>query len=685
VPIGGENIGNAYVRILADGDDFGDSVDDELSKHDKDFDDSGKRHGRKYGTSFSKESLHHINTLADHMSDRLARVFGKGSRNDFLNIFGRLVGRFASLLTLPLKGLEALVKLGKSFGDAFQAGGGIGVLTKLASTLGLVAATAAVTAVVLGGVATIMGILSSAVLTVVGALVAMTASLAFAASGGALVLLGALTPLIAGIGVATLAIMNMDKETKKAFEGIGDSLKILGKDAAGNIFDSAAKDAEALKKAVEGLGVITGPVSKALGGLLDEFIDSLDSPFILDFQRFLGQVLPDMVTSLGHIFGNLGSALAGVFRGIAPSVQEFLDWLEEITNRFSEWANSAEGQTSIADFMDRAKESAEAVGDALGQVLGLIGDLFDVSKDSGDNIFTSIADEVERWREALAKASEDGTIQKWFEDAKKTAGAIALAVVEVGKFVEALDTKENRALVEDLADGFRGLLKVVAVVSPLLQDAFNMLVPIGNAIEAIKQLKKAFSDLGGTFRTIYNSMLGPVLSTFLKAVAAILRQLGSLFGALASIPGAPAWIGKTADALSGAADKTDTLAEAIRNIPDAHVDVTGPSQATINKIDAQLGYLSRDRTATITINTRLTGHPGPGAGGQDDTSDRSVYDPAVSQFTAPTTTTTGGTLGGTKDYNGRTVSADGWTIVTPTTDPEAVAAEVFNRLAGAGY
>jgi hypothetical protein len=183
---------------------------------------------------------------------------------------------------------------------------------------------------------------------------------------------------------------------------------------------------------------------------------------------------------------------------------------------------------------------------------------------------------------------------------------------------------------------------------------------------------------------IYNRLIGPTLSIFLKAIGFVLGALASMFESLDSIPGAPKWIGETAEALRDAEGDVLGLSESIKQIPDANVTVTGPSPATISKIESQLEHLSRPRTATITINTRLTGHPGPGAGGQDDTSDRSTYDPSVTRFTAPTSTT-GGDLGGTKDYNSRTVSADGWTIVTPTTDPEAVAAEVFNRLAGAGY
>lgn len=584
--------------------------------------------------------LSRMTNTFDHFGNGVARAFGKGSRNDFFNFFGRLVGTFVSIPGLLTRSAQGIFNFADSFKVAFSEGGMAGVFKKFSVTIVSVTVGLTALAVVMGGVVLIAGVLSSAILSLVGALVAMASTITFAAIGGLTVLAGAFVPVIAGAGIAALAVANMDKETKKAFDGIGKSFKDLGKSAARNIFDSANEDAKAFKKTIEGLKVITDPVSKALGGLLDEFVDSLNDPAFVKFQEFLGNRLPGMVTSLGHIAGNLGTAFIGVFRAITPSIEDFLGWLERITQEFSNWVNSAEGKNSVRDFMDRAKESAQAVGDALGEIIGLIADLFDVSNSEGNDLFTRMADEVGRWRDALQRASEDGTLQQWFEDAGKTARSIGTMVTNLGRFIEKLDTPENRELVRKLAVAFEQLLDLVIILTPVLEAMFLAIInPAELGRRAIAKLGQAMEKVGDAFRAVYNKGIGPVLATFVDAIALVMRKLGQLFGLLASIPGAPDWIGKTARGLQQAADEANGLADEIRNIPekkDVHVNI---------------------------ITTRLSGHPGASAGGQDVTGSQREIAAA----------------------NGRFVNVEQMTIITPTEDPMAVAAEVVNRLAAAAY
>lgn len=612
--------------------------------------------------------LSRLTNQFNKFGDGIGRAFGKGSRNDFLNFFGRLVGAFSSIPSLLTRSLQGLSNFVGSFITAFGDGGLFGVFKKFSVTVAGAAIALGTLAAVMGGVVLIAGVLSSAILGLAGALSAMVGSLVFAATGGIAVLAGALVPLVAGIGVATLAIMNMDKETKKAFDGIGKSFKDLGKDAAQTIFDTPKKDAAAFKEAIEGLQVITGPVSRALGGLLDEFIDSLDDPRIKRFQTFLATSLPEMVTSLGHIFGNIGTAFQGIFIAIEPFVQEFLGMIEDLTGRFSDWANSGKGRTSIEDFMERAKDSAEAVGDAIGSLTDLVTTFLTAGQTTGDDLFTSLARTFDDWIGRIEKAQEDGTLQKWFDDAKETARQIGDAIVAIGELAGALDTEENRQALSDLLEGFKDLVDFVKTISPILEGVFNSVVgPILNAIEAIRKIKKAWQEIGAIFVSIYNAAIGPALANLISAISHVMRGLGNLFGALASIPGAPDWIGKTAKGLIAAADEADGLANSVRNIPTTHdtnYTVTA-NQAAINKVEAQLNNVARPRTATVTVTVRNTQGgeaPGGGVGGADG-------DPTTPQ----------------RSLVPAARSVVNITMNTPTFDPKALTAELMNRLAAAAY
>lgn len=72
---------------------------------------------------------------------------------------------------------------------------------------------------------------------------------------------------------------------------------------------------------------------------------------------------------LGSILSNLGSGLLGVGKASSATGRDILDSLDRITARFAEWANSARGRNEIAEFMERANEAMKAVGPALGALV----------------------------------------------------------------------------------------------------------------------------------------------------------------------------------------------------------------------------------------------------------------------------------------------------------------------------
>lgn len=626
------------------------SLTDDTRTFDRDFESVGTRLRRTHPL------LSRITNSFDEFSNGVARAFGKGSRNNFFNFFGSLIGGFTSLPGVLARGAQKLFDFADVFKVAFDKGGVLGVLKKLGGSVALATAGLLTLGVVMGGVVVITGILSSALLSLVGAATALAGSLAFALGGAIAIVAAGLLPLAAGIGVAVLAFKNMTKDQTKAFTELKKHFKDLGKDAAKNIFDSPIQDAKAFEGALKSLEAVTGPVSKALGGLLDEFVGSLSSPAFSNFVAFLGKTIPDMVTSLGHIFGNLLVAFQGFFIAVAPFLQEFLDWLGTVTADFADWTNSVKGQNAIADFMDKATESAKSIGGFILNLIELFGRLFDVGKKEGDSLFSSLSSTLQDWIDKLVIAAQDGTLKKWFKDAGDTASKIGEMVTQIGKFIEKLDTPENRQLVRDLASAFDNLLKAVAAVTPVLELMFLAIINPGKAGEKIiGKIGDAFQGLGKSMKAIYNSVIGPVLSTLLHALGDVLEAIADMLDALSHVPGF-GWVKNLADDLHTAAGRADTLAESVRNIPDkeVHVNVLVPSQATIDKVNHQLGLIHGRVDVAIVPHAPDSGTGGSGGGG--------------------------GGGGGSGSQRITTIN-----VTTNTSDPRAVAAELMNALAASAY
>ena len=83
----------------------------------------------------------------------------------------------------------------------------------------------------------------------------------------------------------------------------------------------------------------------------------------------------------------------------------------------------------------------------------------------------------------------------------------------------------------------------------------------------------AFHGIASAGKWMWNTVLQPVFKYFALAVSGVLFALSKLFGALASVPGAPKWIGTTAQALDTASEKVLQLSNRIKDIPDRK-DVT---------------------------------------------------------------------------------------------------------------
>lgn len=135
--------------------------------------------------------------------------------------------------------------------------------------------------------------------------------------------------------------------------------------------------------------------------------------------------------------------------------------------------------------------------------------------------------------------------------------------------------------------------------------------------------------------------------------------------------------------------------------PKVTADVSA-ARSALSGIKSQLDSIT-SKSVTVTVNTRRVGDgPATASGGIFNYAQNrligeagpeavvplarnlSLVDPSVRWLSAlaqgkvEAPSATGGGAS-------RTISADGWTIVSPSADPEAVAAEVINRLAATGY
>ena len=114
---------------------------------------------------------------------------------------------------------------------------------------------------------------------------------------------------------------------------------------------------------------------------------------------------------------------------------------------------------------------------------------------------------------------------------------------------------------------------VTNVVLPGLTIAAKTILPLLGT--HLRQTARFWGKMGEAAKVMWDSVLQPVLKFIVKGIGLVVGAWAEMFGAMASIPGAPKWVGKTAAALDAAAEKAFKLANGIRDIPeDKKVTVT---------------------------------------------------------------------------------------------------------------
>lgn len=382
----------------------------------------------------------------DTLGDGIARVFGKGSRNNFLNFFGSMVGNLVRLPALIGRVVDKFIGFGASLAGAFvEAGGGAAgfasVIAKLAPML-LGAGFALV------GLIAILGFVTSALSLLAGVIVAVTSSILFGLIGALAPLVGLLAPIAFAVAALAAAFVGLSDKQKKAlkeaFEPTIDALKELGTAAREPIMDALIENADKVTRALSKWKPLFGDIGRVFGGFIDDFSSFANSK---EFNRFRGAMedtIPSAIKRLGEITGNVFQGLMGIFVVLGEEggpVDRFLDWMVDLTDEFAEWANSKSGREEIREFLEDASESAEIFGGFLSDVWDLVKKLFfsESGKAAGDNIIKSLGDSIEDFAEGLS----DKDLEEWFGNAEEFADSLGELAASIGKFATALDTMSS--------------------------------------------------------------------------------------------------------------------------------------------------------------------------------------------------------------------------------------------------
>ena len=532
----------------------------------------------------------------NEVGDVSGRVFGRGSRNNFLNFTGSVVRNLIRGLGLIPRVLsditDAAAFVGKGFSKAFTdagggltgffagIGGGLGALGELAAVglpalLGL-AAAATIAVAALGPLVALASALLAAITALAGAI-------SFALLGGLGLLAGAIAPIgfaVAGLAAAFIGLDDATKKTlKNAIKPVIDGVKELGAEVRKPILGAIIGQSAALGGLFSNLAPLFHGVGQSIAQTIRLIVRELTGPGGDSFFSAMTAAMPHAIVDLGEIFVHTFGGFGGILVGLIPSFQRLLDFLEGVTFRFSNFTNSARGQNRIKKFMDDAVESAKSLGRFLLEVGGLLGDLFSAGRATGNTIIDDMTEKVHEFRNFLA--ANPTALQDWFSHGLNTIRDVGRLIDEISRAFASLDTAANRDTLNTVFDGLIIGAKVAAAVIKILE--FNLFL----IRAAIGALVIAFAGLLQGLAFLLDGMSHvPFIGGMFKDAAGNVRDFaGDVFDLGNTITGLPPDVGL---------DTTDAQG----NVDTLNGSLNGLSSPVVEpEVDVDPALSNRDRLA----------------------------------------------------------------------------------------
>jgi hypothetical protein len=478
------------------------------------------------------------------LSDMLGSMFGKGSRNNFLNLMGSVASGIAGmgegivtgLMRVPdvVRGLvtnfqvfgdvvqDAFNRIGNAqggmakFGAALgEVGGGLAALAgPVGSAIAVVLALAA--AVSLAGV--VFLVLGEAVAVVVAALsqlaggaVAVASALSFALIG----VIGAAIPVMVGlaaaVGTVIIAFKNMSDAQKKSLEPLKKQFGEIGKEISKTFFKDLPmwlKTTSNLLKDFAGplMQSVASNVRDAISGIARDFDSPIIKKALSSWKDALGPIAGDLTAALGKVL----TGFVSFFQPLLPLARELAGAVRNAATAFSDWAASAGGQSAIKDFFTKAWEAAKSLWAILVNVGKAIGEVFSAGESSGQGFLTWLQDVTGKLAAFLKSPEGQNKLKQWFEDAVTFGKQLMEAVGKIGTALGKLDTEQNRAFATNLITAIGGIVEAVGKMGPAFEATGRAIaVMFGIAAEVFARLLYTISGIAGVMKGFFD-VLGKV-------------------------------------------------------------------------------------------------------------------------------------------------------------------------------
>lgn len=466
------------------------------------------------------ERFHEFRIRSNRASDSIGRLFGRGARNDFINLVGATV-RGIALMTARLVEFGLRTKVVFSEG-ARESGNFLGGFTALARVAGTKIAELGKLLVSPKGLAGFLviaplishavGALSSIFIGLGGALTGIGSAVVGALVGGLGILAGLLLPITAGVGGLVTAILLMDDATKQALKQsikpFVDQMKVLGTVLSKHAFATLQQDAKDLGKAFKDpvFKNFASEIGFGLNRVRENFVNAFQSEKFKNFFKELGDNFERQLVDMSNIVIKFGSGFGDVFLAMQPAIDRFLDRLLKVGDEFVRFTSSAGGQAALSGFFLRAEAALASIGNlavSVGRAFAVMFNLGGAS--AGISLIDSLRGKIEQFVKFMRANPQ--SVANFFASAVQIGRDFGNVVGALIKLFADLNTEANRNIAHLILQSIAGAIRLIGGALKLLD-----LTPLGLIIDFVFGFDQAMQRAAGHLATLFGAVANGLAS-----------------------------------------------------------------------------------------------------------------------------------------------------------------------------
>lgn len=239
----------------------------------------------------------------------------------------------------------------------------------------------------------------------------------------------------------TIEASSATQKYQTALESVKSTWQDIVKQNANAIFESMANGLNTVKSAMKSLTPFLKGLADGVNVASKKMLEWAENSKVAQkFFKTMNTTGVSVFNKLLSALGRFGDAIINVFTQLAPLFQWSANWFDRLGQSFQKWANSANGQNSIKQFMEYTKTNLPIIGNIFKNVFAGIFNLMRAFGENSTNIFEYLEKMSAKFRTWSETAGKSEGFRRFIDYMQKNGPVIMQLIGNIVRLLVAFGT-----------------------------------------------------------------------------------------------------------------------------------------------------------------------------------------------------------------------------------------------------